>query len=123
LRTLIATAALLVLIPTLAGAQTMSVAEFLARADGLQKKGPMALVSSDLGALKSQITGSGAALRAQEAAARQAGRRPETCLPPKAQLSSSEILAHFRSIPAEQRGMPVVEAFRTLVQRKYPCSA
>jgi hypothetical protein len=118
----VAVALLLAAIPmTGAQAQSMPVATFLAKADALQKKGAMALFSGDIGKLKAEVQNSGKALRAEEEAARKVGRAPATCMPPKAAVNSEELLAHFRSIPPAQRGMPVKTAFAGLVAKKYPC--
>ena len=101
--------------------QTMPVSQFLAKADALQQKGAMALFSSDFRLLKREIQNSGKQLRAEQDAARKAGRKPSTCLPQKAAMNSSELLAHFRSIPPEQRNMPVKAALAGLMRKKYPC--
>ncbi len=102
-------------------AQSMPVSQFLAKADALQKKGALALLSSDFRLLKREIQSSGRQLRAEQNAARRTGRKPATCLPPKADMNSSELLAHFRSIPPEQRNMPVKTALAGLMRKKYPC--
>ena len=102
-------------------AQAMPVSQFLAKAEALQKKGAMALFSSDIGLLKKEIQNSAKQLRAEQNAARKAGRKTETCLPEKASMNSNEILAHFRSIPPQQRSMPVKTAFAGLMRKKYPC--
>ncbi len=117
--------ALIALPLTPAAAQTMTVATFLAKADALMKKGAMALFSSDIGRLKGEIGNSAKQLRAEQAAARKAGRRPDFCMPPqgKAEIGSNEVLTHFRSIPPAQRGMPVKAAFAGLMRKKYPCPA
>lgn len=110
---------------TAAQAQTMSVAEFLAKADALQKKGAMALFSSDIGKLKNEVMSSGKQLRAERLAAEKVGRKPATCAPPKgkASINSNELLAHFRSIPPAQRSMSVKDGFAGLLRKKFPCPA
>ena len=102
-------------------AQSMPVSQFLAKADALQKKGAMALFSGDIGKLKAEVTNSGKQLRAEQEAARKAGRKPATCIPEKANVNSTELLAHFRTIPAAQRNIPVKAAFADLMRKKYPC--
>ncbi len=104
-------------------AQSMPVAQFLAKAEALQKKGAMALFSGDIGLLKREIQNSGKQLRAEQIAAQKAGRKPATCMPAKASMNSNELLAHFRSIPAEQRNMPVKAGLAGLMRKKYPCPA
>lgn len=114
-------AVIVMLTPPAAWSQTMAVSEFLARAEALKAKGAFALFSSDIKRLKTEIANSGAALRANEAAARKAGDRTDTCMPEKAAVTSDEVMAHFNAIPVEQRGVSVQQAFTTLVKRKYPC--
>ena len=114
-------AALLAVVP-IGAAQAMDVATFLVKADALQKKGVMALMSSDYKLLKSEIETNGAALRAERLAAERARRKPAYCPPAKQSLTSGEILAAFRSIPAAQRPrVQVKDALRALMARKYPC--
>jgi hypothetical protein len=114
-------AVLLATVP-LAAAQAMDVATFLAKADALQKKGMMALMSSDYKLLKNEIVAHSQTLRAERLAAERAHRRPAYCPPAKSGLKSDEILAAFRSIPAAQRpSIDVKDALRALLARKYPC--
>jgi hypothetical protein len=114
-------AALLAVVP-LGAANAMDVATFLAKADALQKKGMMALMSSDLKLLKKEVETHGAALRAERLAAVRAGKKPAYCPPPKQSLTSNEVLAAFRSIPVPQRPrIQVKDALRALMARKYPC--
>ncbi|HET9640699.1 MAG TPA: hypothetical protein VFP12_15995 [Allosphingosinicella sp.] len=121
-KTLLA-AALLAAVP-LGSAQAMDVAAFLAKADALQKKGMLALMSSDYKLLKSEIETQAAALRAERLAAERARRRAAYCPPAKQSLTSGEIIAAFRTIPAAQRPrIQVKDALRALMARKYPCRA
>ncbi len=106
-----------------AQAQTMSVAEFLAKAEALKAKGAMALFSSDIGRLKNEITNSGKQLRAERLAAQKAGRKPAFCPPEKGKgsINSDELLGHFQSIPPAQRSVSVKAGFAGLMRKKYPC--
>jgi hypothetical protein len=116
-------AALLALVP-FGAAQAMDVATFLAKAEALQKKGMMALMSSDYKLLKREIETNAQVLRAEREAAERARRKPAYCPPPKQSLTSNEILAAFRTIPAPQRPrIQVKDALRALMARKYPCRA
>jgi hypothetical protein len=101
----------------------MPVSTFLAKADALQKKGPLALLSGDVNLLKKEITNSGKQLRQEQKAAQKAGRQPATCMPDKASINSGELLTHFRSIPPAQRNVSVKTAFASLMRKKYPCPA
>ena len=115
-------AALSLAIVPLGAAQAMDVATFLAKADALQKKGMLALMSSDYKLLKKEIVTQSQTLRAERLAAERARRKPAYCPPAKSGLNSGEILAAFRSIPAAQRPRTdVKDALRALLARKYPC--
>jgi len=108
---------------TAAQAQNMPLAQFLDKATKLEKKGAMALLSSDFGRLKKEMQASAGALRQERLAAQQAGRQPAYCPPAKqGGVGVQEILGHFRSIPAAQRArMTTKDGFRSLLARKYPC--
>jgi hypothetical protein len=117
----LAAAALLLALP-LGAAAAMDVATFIAKADALERKGVMAVFSGDYKALKGEIEVSAAQLRAERLAAKKAGRPQAYCPPPKSDVTPREILAHFRAIPAAQRGrMQVKDGLRGLLARKYPC--
>lgn len=114
-------AVLLAAVP-IAAADAMDVATFLAKADALQKKGMLALMSSDYKLLKSEIVANSQVLRNERLAAERAHRRGAYCPPAKSDLNSNEILAAFRTIPAAQRPrIQVKDALRALLARKYPC--
>ncbi|HEX8063261.1 MAG TPA: hypothetical protein VF535_08590 [Allosphingosinicella sp.] len=121
-KTLLA-AALLAVIP-IGAAQAMDVATFLAKADALQKKGMLALMSSDYKLLKKEVVDQTQGLRSERLAAQKAGRKPAYCPTAGSDLTSNEVLAAFRSIPAAQRPrIQVRDALRALLARKYPCRA
>lgn len=122
----IAVALLLIALPATAlQAQSMTVATFLAKADALQKKGPLALLSSDLGLLKKEAQNAALSLRQERLAAKSAGRRQAFCPPEKgASLGTNDVLGHFRSIPPAQRSrVQVRDAMRSLMAKKFPCPA
>lgn len=106
-------------------AQNMPLPQFLSKAHALEKRGAMALFSSDMGLLKKEIRASAGALRTERVAAQRAGRKSAYCPPEKqAGLGVGEILGHFRSIPPERRArMTTRDAFRSLLAKKYPCPA
>ena len=111
--------------PAAASAQAMPLSQCLDKANALEKKGPLALLSSDLKLLKKEMAGASAALRAERLAAQKSGRKPAYCPPAKqAGMGVDEILGHFRAIPAAQRArMTSKDGFRSLLARKYPCRA
>ena len=104
-------------------AHSMTVSTFLSKVEALQKKGAMALFSSDVGLLKKEGMTAGKAIRAEQIAALKAGRKPTMCMPKGAGINSNEVIAHFRSIPAAQRGMTVKTGLEGLMRKKFPCPA
>ncbi len=104
-------------------AQAMSVAEFLAKVNGLKAKGLLAIGSADIGLLKTEMMGIAQAYRDDLATARKAGRAPHSCPPEKgkAKLSSKDFIADLEAIPAAQRGMSMKTAFYAMMKRRFPC--
>jgi hypothetical protein len=106
----------------LSGLQAMNLSEFLQKADRLEKKGMTALFSSDYRLLKGEIETASRALRAERLAAERAGRRGAYCPTARSSIKTNELLAHFRAVPPAQRaGLPVREALKSFLVRKYPC--
>jgi hypothetical protein len=108
-----------------AEAQNMPVSKFLAKADALKKKGPLALLSGDLKVLKTEINNSATVYAKDVGAARKAGKLTHSCpaAGTKLSLNSDELLAYFNSIPPAQRNMSVKTAFYGLMAKRYPCPA
>lgn len=114
-------AAVLAIVP-LGAAQAMDIATFLVKADAVEKKGMLALMSSDYKLLMAEIRTQGTALRAERLAAQGSGRKAAYCPPAKQSLTSKEVLVAFRTIPVAQRSrIQVKDALRALMARKYPC--
>ena len=110
------------LIGLAAPASAMTVAEFMAKVNGLKAKGPMALFSSDIGVLKKEGAAAGQSIRADQEAAAAAGRPGPTCVPKGSKLSSNELLAYFEKIPlAQQQRMTVKQGMVGLFRQKWPC--
>jgi len=123
-RTALVCAALAVLMPV--AAQAMSVADFLAKADALTARGFMAMMSSDVGLLKSEIMNASTAYRTDVTAARTKGQTNLGCPPPKGQarLDSDQLISAFRAIPAQQRAtMSVKTALYGYMAKRFPCPA
>lgn len=106
-----------------ATAQAMDVATFLTKANALEKKGAMAMFSGDLRLLMNEGKTASKALRAERLADVKAGRDPGYCPPAKGSTSSTEVLAHMRSIPPAQRSMSFKTALAGFLRKKYPCPA
>ena len=108
--------------PTLA-APPASADNFLARAERLKSKGPLALFDSDYGRLKTEATAVGKAIGDDRIAAQRAGKPILYCSPnARAELGSFEFIRGLEAIaPAERSRMSLKEAMIRVLQRKYPC--
>lgn len=99
----------------------MTVGEFVAKADSLQRRGMLALFSSDLRLLKAE------AKRDLDAFAPQLFTRTPPACPPKQgdkfnfTFTVDELLRFYRSIPPARRGISASEAFGEFMAAKYPC--
>jgi hypothetical protein len=116
-------AAVLIAVPVTA-VQAMTVATFLQKAEALEARGALALLSSDFTLLKNEVATASQSLRAERLARQRAARRPAYCPPDNSSVTPAELLASFRAIPAAQRPrMEVREGLRRLLMRKFPCRA
>lgn len=106
-----------------AAASSMSVQTFLAKADKLQKKGPLALLSGDLKLLMSQIKSDAAALRAENKALAAAGKPKAYCTPEGGvKLSNRDVLGAMQAVPPAQRASTSTKAaMRAYFARRFPC--
>ena len=104
-------------------ASAMTVQEFLTTASHIPQN-PTALLRSDTRRLMREFEGAVRTARAEQAAARTAGRRPPNCMPDKVSFSPSAILARFNAIPAARRSqITVTQAMREWMAERYPCPA
>ncbi len=106
----------------LSAAQAMDVATFLTKAEAVEKKGMLAVFSSDYKVLKAEIENASKALRAERHAAQKAGRKPAYCPTGKSGVTVRDILAAMRAVPVAQRPRTQVkDALRTDFARRWPC--
>ena len=117
-------AGLLLVMAPLAAASAMPVSTFLAKAEKLQSKGPLAMFSSDLKLLQNQIKTDSAALRAERIAAQAAGKRPAYCPPGAVKLGVKDIVGAMREVPPGRRATTDTrDALRAYFARRFPCKA
>lgn len=103
---------------------TMSLAEFLPRAQALQKKGMGAMFSSDLKPVIAEFKAAGQAYRADLDVARAAGRTDLGCPPPKgkAKITPEQIMADFSATPPAERATTTTKtAFYRMMRKRFPC--
>lgn len=104
-------------------ASAMPVSTFLAKAEALKAKGPLALFSSDLKLLMRQVKADAAVLAAENKAAEAARRQKAYCTPAAGvTMNEKDVLAAMQAVPAPER--PTTEtkaALRAHLARRYPC--
>ena len=110
---------------TSTAASAMPVDQFLGKAEGLRKKGPLALFSGDLKLLTNEIKANSQQLRAENQAAVKAGRPKAYCTPANGvSLSDKDILAAMQAVPVPQRASTSTrDALRAYLARRFPCRA
>jgi hypothetical protein len=87
----------------------------------LQRQGVVAITSSDLEPLMSEIKVASKSLKLENDRAKLAGK-PLFCPPTSNQMTADQLLAEFGRIPANRRKlMTVRQALREIAIRKYPC--
>ena len=117
-------AGLLLVMAPLASAAAMPVSTFLAKADKLQSKGPLAMFSGDMKLLQNTIKADAAALRAERVAAQAAGKRPAYCPPGPIKMGVKEVITAMRAVPPAQRAATdTKDALRAYFARRFPCKA
>jgi hypothetical protein len=100
----------------------MNAATFLAKADALRRRGPLALFSSDLKLLQGQAETAGDELKAEHDAAKREGRQLAYCTPNRKVLGPQELLDGLHRIPApELARIDIKQAMRMVLIRNYPC--
>ena len=102
----------------------MTVAEFLAKAEALKAKGMMAMMSSDLTVVRSEIQPVTTAYRADVDAAQAKGIMALGFSPSKGQvkLSLDVILADFVATPkAAQKRTMVRAGLYAIMAERFPC--
>jgi len=102
----------------------MTVAEFLARAEALKAKGFMAMMSPDVGVLRSEMQAATTAYRVDADAARAKGRTELGCPPPKGQvkMSSDTLMADLAALPkASQARLSLRAALSDIMAKRFPC--
>jgi len=107
--------------PVIAAPGEMSVASFLAKADALRAKGPMALFSSDYKLLKQEGEAAGARYRERLLQERAAGK-PSSCAPKGTRPNNNQFIAYLRTYPEAVRPRtPMHEAMAGYFIKNHPC--
>lgn len=116
-------AALAVLVPAMASAQSMSAEIFFQKAQALQRKGMMAMFSSDVKKLMKEAKAAGETARTQRLATLKAKEKPRYCPPSGSQrMGSDEFMERLGALPrAERVRINMTEAMIRIMAVKFPC--
>lgn len=116
-------AAVLLIVPTVAPAQSMNAEQFHSRAAALQKKGVMALFSGgEIKALTAEAQAAGKRAGEIRKAAVKAGQAPRFCPPATVSMGDKEFMTRLSAIPAQERSkIDMTEAMTRILAVKYPC--
>ena len=101
----------------------MPAETFFQKAQALQRKGMMAMFSSDVKKLMKEAKSAGEAARAQRLAAAKGNQKPRYCPPEGSQrLGSDEFMQRLGAIPRTDRlRIDMTEAMIRILARKFPC--
>src|SRR3546814_13393968 len=102
----------------------MGVAAFIARANAVRRRWPVAMATPEAYRLKNKVIATARRYKARIDAQRRAGRKTTSCPPESGTLTPEEWLAHLNGYPARMRGrVSIYAAFDALMKKRYPCPA
>lgn len=100
----------------------MPAATFLAKADALRRRGPLALFSADLKLLQVEAEAAGDELHAEHLAKVGRHERTDYCPPNRKLLGPHELIDGLHALPsAELRTLDIKQAMHAILVRNYPC--
>ena len=116
-------AAAAALAPAMASAQSMSAETFFQKAQALQRKGMMAMFSSDVKKLMTEARAAGETARAQRLAALKIGGKPRYCPPLGSQrMGSDEFMERLGAMSrADRLKIDMTEVMIRINSAKFPC--
>ncbi|MGI4818529.1 MULTISPECIES: hypothetical protein [unclassified Brevundimonas] len=116
-----AAATLFAVTPAAAQSQ-MTVAQFLEVGEDIPRNRAAAMMRSDTRQLIRVVTGAVNQVKAEQATAQRAGRRPNHCIPSSGTgITPENLVARFEGLPASRRNVTVTQAVRDWMSERYPC--
>ena len=108
-------------VPVMAQAQ-MTVSQFLEIGRDVPRNRAAAMLRSETRQLIRVATGAVNQVKAEQAAAERAGRRPTTCIPSTGTgITPETLVARFEAMPSSRRNVTVTQAIRDWMVERYPC--
>lgn len=117
-------ALMLLAAPQLAQAQAsdMTVQQFLTIGQNIPRNRAVAVMRPDTRRLIREVTGAVSTIKAEQASALSAGRRPAHCIPASGTgITPEALVARFETMPEPRRRMTVTQAVRDWMAERYPC--
>ncbi|MEP6982707.1 MAG: hypothetical protein ABI853_03575 [Sphingomicrobium sp.] len=119
-------AALWVLVPAAASAQSMNAEQFYQRATALQHKGMLAIFSrGEVKSLTTEAQAAGKQAAENRRAALKVGQEPRFCPPAGSfNMNDKEFMAGLSALPAAERArIDMTEVMTRLFAARFPCRA
>jgi hypothetical protein len=84
-------------------------------------RNPTALLRPSVGRARSALEAAFESARAEEAAARRAGRRPPFCIPARTNISPNDVMARMAAVPVSQQNQTLTRAVHVWMGERFPC--
>ncbi|WP_162938748.1 hypothetical protein [Brevundimonas naejangsanensis] len=110
--------------PQAAKAQSsdMTVQQFLAIGQNIPRNRAAAVMRPDTRRLIREVTSAVSTVKAEQASALSAGRRPAHCIPASGTgITPEALVARFETMPEPRRRITVTQAVRDWMAERYPC--
>jgi hypothetical protein len=107
-----------------AHASDMTVQQFLSLGANVPRNRVAAMLRPETRRLIQEVTGAVSTVKAEQASALSAGRRPAHCIPPSGTgITPETLVTRFETLPASRRNISVTQAVRDWMIERYPCGA
>ena len=108
-------------LPAVAQSQ-MTVAQFLEIGQDIPRNRAAAMLRSETRQLIRVATSAVNQIKAEQASAEKAGRRPNHCIPSSGTgITPETLVARFEGMPVTRRNVTVTQAIREWMVERYPC--
>ena len=100
----------------------MTVQQFLNIVQNITRNRAVAMMRPDTRRLIREVTGAVSTVKAEQASAVSAGRRPAHCIPASGTgITPETLVARFETMPETRRRVTVTQAVRDWMVERYPC--
>lgn len=100
----------------------MTVQQFLAIGQNIPRNRAVAIMRPDARRLIREVTRAVSTVKAEQASALSAGRRPAHCIPASGTgITPEALVARFETMPEPRRRVTVTQAVRDWMAERYPC--